>query len=961
MGVSLNIYHKVRWLTIILFIGYSLFNLSGCTSCSKRSSSSTPPPPVYIDSFTTTSGGRVTDTGYTPATFTFTVTAHSKASIVSYKWSFIDDQYGNPQFIATTTSPTAVYTYTQPTPNGTYNIITVRVTNNKGVYKDANASITVNQWTPPTLALMPSTLLNQQIPFSIIIQADAYPSSGATITECEWDFGNGQGFSVTQTTSLLPGHFHQLGEFTYFTVGTYPIIAKVIDSAGFTATAYLTATAEVSINPTSMYQLNSQGNYINFGDIGGTPYAFLSDGQAGIKVFDMSNPQSPVMVSRWYDPHSMPAEACSLLGNYLYCAFQQTVYIFDVSNPSSLQWIKAVLPPANITYKILSRALATTISGTNYLFVADAQAGTIDIFSLANFTQAAFITQVTAPYISGTGYPAPINDIFITSTTGTSPTYYAYVAADTGGFAIYNVTNPTDTTLLGVASNSSNPYLSINNAVGVWMTDTNYAYVADSSNGAVLVDIKAPSHPVAIASYPASATGIWVTGTTVYLAATSGLYLCPVSFGLIPSISCGSPIQLTFSSFSPIQASNVYGGMISGSLYAFVPQLYGFDTFTTTNSSLPSHTSFYQTYGHGNSVIATDTGSMYPGLAGLGFSYIAFITNSFQQGFSFSGGGIDIVGYNQGFTQPDFLSRITTNTNPYGVAITSTSFTGTSYTVSTIAAGSVVDLADMSNPASPYWLPGSWDDAVNVSSNQCASPFYDKIYLTDPQHFIVGDNSECGGYYVTMPAAFITPTTTYYNIYGIPNTKGDTGQDMCLLNNTVFIAGNLYGTNETVLNAYPLTANMVISQFNFGSTGSAPSLFCEDSGRIFIAMGASVTSINYSNLNAPQIISTFTPSSNTILTSFTVVDNIGFAGYSNVVNSPAEGGFYVLDLRNPSNMLLIGSMDYNILSLDPDYSFISDDYLIPNSIYAIKGTDGYYYVLLLTPNRVITFQIYGAP
>ncbi len=918
----------------------ALFLCLGLISCSSKHSNPPPAPPVpvYIDSFTATSGGQVTDTGYTPATFTFTVTAHSAAPIVSYQWSFIDDQYGNPQFVTTTTSPTAGFTYTL---QDNYSV-TVRVTNSTGGYADNSPPILyIVDRKPLTFQLTPTTPLEGMVPLQVDVQANAVPTSGASIVRYEWNCGNGVMF--TQNTS----NKQAVAPCTYTTVGPYTITAKVTDSFGYFSSSSLQASALVVINPLSMYQLDGQGDHVTFKN----PYTYLADGTAGVKIFDVSDPTAPVLVGRYWNPLALPLYACSVLNKYLYCAAGTEAYIIDISNPPSPVFI-ATVPR---TFQFATRAVATGIRGTDFLFVTDAQSGTINIFQLADFTQATFITDVTAP-LDPSGIAAPIDDIFITSTTGATPTYYAYVAATTGGFAIYNVTDPTNTTMTGFTSTSTGDVF-IENATGVWLTDTNYAYVDDVYNGAVLVNVSDPAHPQSLtASGTPNTTGIWATGTTVYLAASDGLYLCPVTFGSpLPSINCSvGPETLTLNE----PASGVYGGIVGTDTYAFVSQKQGIDIFTTTATSL-THTSFYLSSGWGSRVSLTD-------LLADGFSYTALISNYYQTSYypESYGGGVDIVGYNftQGM-QPVFLSKFTVPTDTHVVAVTDTTLEGKSMTVGAVAGGMYVYPYDLTDPGSPVPLNQNLSDLT--TSSWYADPYnsghstasYDRIYFMDPDHIIVGDRAEAGGYSVTIPAAFITPTS--YTLYGFPNLNVSIGQDICFRtsDDTIFVLGEQFGGNNVEIVAYAFGSNTPLSYLNLGPEGQSPSMACKGN-YIYVGNGLSVTTVDYSNRSGPVVVASLTVPNE--ITAFKFVNNIGFASFNNLANH--TGGFYVIDLKNPVNPALIGIMDYNTLISNPDFNFFDDDdKLFTSDIQAFQGTDGNYYVLLETTYRVIAFKIADIP
>ncbi|MCL5276518.1 MAG: PKD domain-containing protein, partial [Deltaproteobacteria bacterium] len=505
-----------KWLGVSAgLLLYAVFSFSGCSSCSKKPPHPAPGKPPIIDSFTVTSGGQITNSSYIPfsaaaplTAFTFTVVAHSpspQTPIVSYEWSFMDDQYGNPNFILTTTSPTAAYTYTQ---TNSY-LVTVRVTDSKGNFTDSTncndavgtgCLLSIYPRTLISLLLVPTTSLYNPVPLQVSVQAKVVPTTpGASVSRYEWDCGNGTVFTDTDpaTFTYQDPYTINLGTCTYDSIGTYTLTAKVTDSLGYFTSASLQATGEVSIAPLSMYQLDGQGYNVTFKN----NYAYLADGTAGLKIIDMSNPSSPVLIGRYWDPYALPVYGCSPFGSYLYCAWKTTVYIFDISDPASPRLVsRADKPPGVQQFKDVEKVIVTDISGTDYLFAPDRQSGTISIFDLSNFlsyfSQPTWITDTAPIWIPGSPTPAGVYDMFITSTTGVNPTYYAYVAAYTGGFAIYNVSDPTNITgTTGYMYPINYPSTPYDGYTGVTLTDTNYAYIADSIYGVLLVDVSDPTNP----------------------------------------------------------------------------------------------------------------------------------------------------------------------------------------------------------------------------------------------------------------------------------------------------------------------------------------------------------------------------------------------------------------------------------------------------------------------------------
>lgn len=101
---------------------------------------------------------------------------------------------------------------------------------------------------------------------------------------------------------------------------------------------------------------------------------------------------------------------------------------------------------------------------------------------------------------------------------------YAYVALDTAGLAVFEVSNPTNCVRVG--SDDANGI-----AYGVAVSG-NRAYVADFIRGLVVLDVSDPVHPVRLGGYGAvqSAFAVSVSGNYAYVADyVAGLQVIDVS------------------------------------------------------------------------------------------------------------------------------------------------------------------------------------------------------------------------------------------------------------------------------------------------------------------------------------------------------------------------------------------------------------------------------------------------
>ena len=123
-----------------------------------------------------------------PATFTATVTSASGHSIVSYAWTFGD---GTTQ---STTNPSVTKTYTSP---GTY-VASVTVTDDTGQTAATSLSFTIVS----SGARFTFSPTDPQEDDTVRFDASSSTApSGATITNYEWDFGDGNSAESSDATT----------------------------------------------------------------------------------------------------------------------------------------------------------------------------------------------------------------------------------------------------------------------------------------------------------------------------------------------------------------------------------------------------------------------------------------------------------------------------------------------------------------------------------------------------------------------------------------------------------------------------------------------------------------------------------------------------------------------------------------------------------------------------------------
>jgi PKD repeat protein len=149
-----------------------------------------------------------------------TSTAAAGHSIVSYAWNFGDG--------GSATSAQATTTHTYAT-TGSF-VVSLTVTDDAGNTASTTNPVAVGQGLSPSFTISPT---NPKTGANVFVNGSGSTTvGGASITQYDWDFGNGDRFvngGVTHSD-------------TYAVAGTYTITLTVHDSAGRTATTSLTVT-----------------------------------------------------------------------------------------------------------------------------------------------------------------------------------------------------------------------------------------------------------------------------------------------------------------------------------------------------------------------------------------------------------------------------------------------------------------------------------------------------------------------------------------------------------------------------------------------------------------------------------------------------------------------------------------------------------------------------------------------
>ena len=241
---------------------------------------------------------------------------------------------------------------------------------------------------------------------------------------------------------------------------------------------------------------SSQGNYLNsfLCNISGNDYAFLSKGNAGLEIINVSNISSPSSVSGY---------AVSGYTEECYTAVINGVpYVFAAAGNGGL----AILNISNITNPVIDTIIDFSGDYVNTVFVDEINkklyaGGNNDNVHIADLSGMPAVSIITTyqPYLNSF-----INDIQVNNNI-------AYIAQD-GGLDIVNVSNPASPVRLSHGTSDDTAY-------DVKIAG-NYALVANNGNGVLVSNISNPSSPTELSYLNTTGIGLAcaVNGTLVYVA-----------------------------------------------------------------------------------------------------------------------------------------------------------------------------------------------------------------------------------------------------------------------------------------------------------------------------------------------------------------------------------------------------------------------------------------------------------
>jgi hypothetical protein len=264
--------------------------------------------------------------------------------------------------------------------------------------------------------------------------------------------------------------------------------------------------------------------------------AYVSDQVAGLEIFDLGNPTMPALLSstNFGGLASDIVVTASPNGVFAYLSAYGTLYVVDVSQPTS---------PVLRGQTSMSGVGSITVLG-NLVFGGSSSDDSIHMVNVSNPSA----PTDSMPSAGGYGSCFPVSV--------TAANNYLFVASWLYGFLVFNV-NGTNLTLVG--QNSS--ILSDSGLNDKMILSGNQAYIAAGSLGLQIADVSNPYSPAALGSFNDSQ----LYGQPLYVAVTANS-LC-VANGNIRIFDASQPGQLTpVSSPSAIVGGRVVAG--NGLAYA---------------------------------------------------------------------------------------------------------------------------------------------------------------------------------------------------------------------------------------------------------------------------------------------------------------------------------------------------------------------------------------------------------
>ncbi len=282
--------------------------------------------------------------------------------------------------------------------------------------------------------------------------------------------------------------------------------------------------------PTSQFgsldvmNLSQEGNYVYL-SLGNH---FNKNQMSGMAIIDITNPSSPTMKSYWTLPGSLGGSGIvKTEGNYAYLgAMGNGLVILDISNKSSINYISKIVPDINYPTANPNPDLynARGMEVKNDIVYLCYDAGGIRIINVSNKTNPKETGHYSNPALNG--HPRAYNNLVLDDSL-------LYIAVDYCGLEVLSVKDTSNIKLIG----KWNPY---NCPAGNWFTSPGHAneiqynrackilFISTGKSDLHAINIADPTKPDSCNMYGGISNNIGTWGVGLYKDQIYLSYICSV-------------------------------------------------------------------------------------------------------------------------------------------------------------------------------------------------------------------------------------------------------------------------------------------------------------------------------------------------------------------------------------------------------------------------------------------------
>ncbi|MDM8523924.1 CARDB domain-containing protein [Desulfococcaceae bacterium HSG8] len=337
-------------------------------------------------------------------------------------------------------------------------------------------------------------------------------NQGEEITFGIWNSSSGAVYNVTDTVQFAADTLLEKNIDIPLTLGSAdPSAAETgedsemrLTGTGFDKNTRVSIYPDIANKKAVVGSMDTPGSPKGVAVSGTTVY--VADGDGGLQVTDVSDPENPVIVGSADTPGS--GSGVTVSGTTAYVADgEEGLQVIDVSDPENPFIIGNADTPGY--------AIGVTVSGTT-AYVADRDDG-LQVIDVSDPENPAVIGSADTPGFA--------KGVTVAGTT-------AYVADGYSGLQVTDVSDPENPVIVGSVDTPGF-------AAGVTVAGTT-AYVANRHDGLQVIDVSDPNKPAVVGSVdtPGYGHGVTVSGTTAYVADQIGLQVIDVSDPENPAVVC---------------------------------------------------------------------------------------------------------------------------------------------------------------------------------------------------------------------------------------------------------------------------------------------------------------------------------------------------------------------------------------------------------------------------------------